>query len=139
MQQSAQVYFKVAGIGTERFFRRPLAQAARLEIVKELLAKVADKPLELTADRSFMNPKNSCDLKKGLAIEKVRSEQEAVLWKKLPERLRDRIVKPSEFCGKRRQGRLWRGHVKCFEWSLPMDATVVIHVSLCKSCPEPAK
>jgi hypothetical protein len=139
LQQSTQVYFKIAGIDTKRFFSRPFAEAARLEIVKELLAQVGNEALELTADRSFVNPKNSRDLEKCLAIEKVRSEQKAVFWEKTLERSSDRIGKASEFCGERRRGRLRRGNVERIERRLPMDAAVVIDVSLSKRCAEPAE
>jgi hypothetical protein len=44
-----------------------------LEIVKKFLAQISDEALEPAADRSFVNVKNSCDLEKGLAIEKVGS------------------------------------------------------------------
>jgi hypothetical protein len=89
LQQTAQVYFNVARVGTESFFGGPLAQAAGLEIVKELLAQIGDEALEPTTDRSFVNVQNPSDLKKSLAIEKVGGEQKAVLGVKILKRSPD--------------------------------------------------
>jgi hypothetical protein len=62
LQQSTQINFHVARIGAESFFGFPLAKAARLEIVKELLPEIGNKTLQPATDSSFVNVKNAGDL-----------------------------------------------------------------------------
>ena len=42
LQQAAEVYFQVAGVGAQSFFGGPLAQASGLQVVEQLLAQIAN-------------------------------------------------------------------------------------------------
>jgi hypothetical protein len=63
LQQAAQVYFDVAGIGAQSFFGSPLAKPPGLEVVEQVLAKIRKQPFESPADRSFVNANGLADLK----------------------------------------------------------------------------
>jgi hypothetical protein len=63
LQQAAQVYFDVAGIGAQSFFGGPLAEASGLEVVEQVLAKIGNQPFESPANRGLVNANGLADLK----------------------------------------------------------------------------
>jgi hypothetical protein len=139
LQQAAQVYFNVARIAAEGFFCGSLAETARLKIVEELFLKVGDEALQPPADRCFVNVENARNLQQGLAIEKVRGEQEAIFWRKSLQGSLDGATKLCKFCRHRRSGRCGCRNVEGVERSLAVNTTMVIDVALRESGTEPAK
>jgi hypothetical protein len=139
LQQSSQVYFDVTGIGAQSLFGGPLAQTARLQVVKKLLAKIGNESLKPPADGGFMNMKDTCNLEKSLAIEEVGGEEKAIFGSEILKGSRYGVGERNEF------GREWRdrscgcGDVERVQRSLAMSATVVIDVTLRECGAEPAK
>jgi len=62
LQQTAQVYFDVTGIGAESLLGSSLAKTVGLEIVKKLLAKFDDEAFKPAADGGFVNVKDARNL-----------------------------------------------------------------------------
>jgi len=79
LQQLAQVYFNVARVGAQGFFRGSLAQAAGSQVGEQLFAHTGQQPLQPSADCGLMDREDAGDLKQGLAVEVVSGEQVAVL------------------------------------------------------------
>jgi hypothetical protein len=55
LQQRAQVYFDVAGVGAQSFEGGSLTQAGGYEAIDELLAEAFGQTLEAAADGGFVD------------------------------------------------------------------------------------
>jgi hypothetical protein len=139
LQQRSQVYFDVAWIGAKSLFGGPLAEAARLQVVKKLFAEIGDEALKPPADSGFVNMKDTCDLGEGLAIKKVGGEEKAVLRGETLESSRYGVSETSEFGGEWSDGSCRRGDVQGAQRSLAMSATVMVDVPLRERGAKPAK
>jgi hypothetical protein len=139
LQQAAQVYFDVAGIGAQSFFRSPLAKASGSEVVEQVLAKIGNQPFESPADRSLVNANGLADLKKSLAVKKVAGEQKAVLGGKIPEGVGDGVREAGQLGRDRLRRRDGREGVNIVERSFPAGAAVVIDVTLGKGSAQPSE
>lgn len=142
MQQGAQVYFEVAGIGAQGFFRGSPAEAAGLEVAEKLLAEVSGEALELAADGGFVDVEEAGDLEQRLLVEEVGGEKEAVVGGEGFEGAGDGVGEAGEFGGDGRGGCSGRSGVEgvgILERSFAVGAAVVVDVTLGESGAQPAE
>ena len=134
-----QVYFDVARIGAESFFRSSLAEAAGLEVVEELFAEIGDETLEPPADGGFVNVKDAGDLEQGLAIKEIGGEQKAVFRRESLEGFGDGMGQVNQFGGDWRGGNCWCRSVEGVERRLTVGAAMMIYVALGEGGSKPAE
>ena len=139
MQQGAQVYFNVAGIGPQRFLRRAPAEPVQSQVAQKLDTQLGGQALETAADGRLMHAEQAADLEDRPVIEVVAGEQEPLFRRKPAQRNGYRLRQPRQRIWLGRGRGFRRGRFNCLQGAFAARPAQVVHVALGERRAQPAQ